>query len=89
MRVTVMSPVSGDVTIAQAAKWLQRSGWRQTDEYLHPGVHSWELHDNYVWMPTGDSDEEVRTMRELIADVARVMEETPAFILQEMSEVRV
>ncbi len=94
MRVTVMSPVTADVSIAQVGKWLADSGWKLCDVSVHELVFD-------VWSNDSASDlylvsvpkphvaqypEECSAyLASAIKRIATATKETPAFVLQEMA----
>ena len=89
MRVTVMSPATADVTIAQATAWLERNRW------VADGVSDRLIHfrDTLgvcgVSLPsTEDAPYSSEVTEESIRRVALVARKTPGDVLREMSEVR-
>lgn len=93
MRVTVMSPVAADVTIAQATAWLERSGWVRTGHGIKERVFDvWsnESAEN-LWLidvpkPHVEQwDECSGYVADMIVDVATATGEEPASILLAMA----
>jgi hypothetical protein len=85
MKVTVQSPYTAEVTIAQAEAWLMRNGWT-----FNAGAWGKAVGRNECWIniPRNESfSDSKRRMSECVMDIAEYLERPPADILREMSEV--
>lgn len=94
MKVTDLSPVTADVTIAQATEWLVRNGWERDPRGIHSehfdgwtdGTHLIGVIKSYTetWSDAGMSLGQFTVNR-----IAEFTGRKPAEILREMSEIMV
>ncbi len=85
MRVTVMSPVTADVSVAQAERWLSDRGWVRSSQPWLITMNAWICGTTRVVIADSDDPGGGSRMTSAIASIARAMNETPAVILQEMA----
>jgi hypothetical protein len=85
MKVTVQSPYTAEITIAQAEAWLARNGWM-----FNAGAWVKSVGRNECWISiprTESFSDSKRRMSECVMDIAEYLERPPADILREISEV--
>jgi hypothetical protein len=88
MRVTVMSPVTAMVTVSQVVSWLERGGWgfkKRTGDF-----EWWQKDDLGVPLvvSTAIGSDVPELLASAIEIIAEQIGETPAYVLQEMADVK-
>ena len=76
MKVTVMSPVTAEVTIAQASAWLERNGWESRTVTVDSQLFRHREYDEWTSVPVPGCSRVERRLAETVEEAATTPEAT-------------